>query len=340
MRVKKIFIVSLFFITGCSVFQPTQRLDMTPFSDNAVTLFSEAAKISRSFQWKYCKPYTYLPEFQNAMMRATPILVVMRGVVYYSNQVVAINNSKLSDKEKNKLLAVYLSEALDKAVQNQKLDSLALNKIGTEEIMDKIRNAETYLDGVAAAGPIVNTVVHAVQNRLDELQNDIPIVLNAFDREIERDYGMARKNFVSLRQLQQDMMLSVTRLYRARLGDTAELDTLLMENNSLGQFFTSAEKVTPAQLASTESFLLEQLHQIDVMFDQLENARIEYLAKEDELSTWRLQLEEKIIVARNAITVWAQSHRNLGAGIPVPPLIDVAGIASGLVGKAKNMVIP
>jgi hypothetical protein len=39
------------------------------------------------------------------------------------------------------------------------------------------------------------------------------------------------------------------------------------------------------------------------------------------------------------MTVWAQSHRNLGAGIPVPPLIDVAGFATGLVGSATKTVI-
>ena len=58
------------------------------------------------------------------------------------------------------------------------------------------------------------------------------------------------------------------------------------------------------------------------------------------MTTWRIQLEEKIIIARNSTTIWAQSHRNLGAGIPVPPLIDVAGFASGLVGTATKTILP
>jgi len=60
----------------------------------------------------------------------------------------------------------------------------------------------------------------------------------------------------------------------------------------------------------------------------------------DELEDWCINVDEKIRVARNAITVWAQSHRNLGAGIPVPPLIDVAGFTSGLVGTAASKVVP
>ena len=92
MRVIIISIICLFFITGCSVFQPTQKLDMNPFAENSATLFGEAVKISRTFQWKHCKPYTSIPEFQSMFQRAIPILGVLRGVVYYSNQVVAINN--------------------------------------------------------------------------------------------------------------------------------------------------------------------------------------------------------------------------------------------------------
>jgi hypothetical protein len=340
MRVIIISIMCLFFITGCSVFKPTQKMDMTPFSENAGTLFGEAVKVSRPFQWKHCKPYLFIPEFNSMIVSAKPLLIVLRGVVYYSNQVVAINNSKLSDSEKNIRLAAYLSETLDKAVQNQKLDSMALDKLGTQETFDNIRNAETYLDGIAAASPIVNAVVMAIQNRLDEIQNSIPSIISGFDREIENDYGGTRKNYVGLRKLQEQLMLSVTRLYRARMGATTEMDSLLQENSSLRQFIPTADKVTPAQLASAETYLLEQLHQIDVMLGQLDNARIEYIAKQDELTTWRIQLEEKILIARNSMTIWAQSHRNLGAGIPVPPLFDVGGFASGLLGKAANVIVP
>jgi len=340
MSVIIISIMCLFFITGCSIFQPTQKLDMNPFAENSATLFGEAVKISRTFQWKHCKPYTSIPEFQSMFQRSIPILAVLRGVVYYSNQVVAINNSKLSDRDKNNRLAQYLSETLDKAIENQKFDSLALDKLSTQETFDNIRNAETYLDGIAAASPIVNTVVLSVQNRLDELQNGIPSILSGFDREIERDYGATKKNFARLHQLQEQLMLSATRIYLARMGETAELDSLLQENSSLSQFFPSADKATQAQLASAETYLLGQLNQVDILLHQLDDAKSEYLAKQDELTTWRITLEEKILVARNSITVWAQSHRNLGNGIPVPPLIDVEGFASGLLGKAANVIVP
>ena len=94
------------------------------------------------------------------------------------------------------------------------------------------------------------------------------------------------------------------------------------------------------QLDQAETYLITQLQHIDMMMHQLDENKAEYIAKRDELIAWRTQVDEKIRIARSAITVWAQSHRNLGAGIPVPPLIDVAGFASGLAGTAAKTVIP
>ena len=340
MKTTIIFLSLMFLITGCSIFQKTHKMDMTPFSENAGTLFAEATKISRPFQWNYLKPYFRIQELQVLAERAVPLLKALRGVVYYSNQVVAINNSKLKDREKNRQLARYIYDAMKKSIQNQKVDSLQLDEMGARTVLENIHNAETYLDGIAASGPIVNSVVLAIQKRLDEIQAMIDPISLSFDREIERDYGATRVNYKRLFHLQEQIMLSITRLYRARIGDRAELDTLLQENASLSDYLPSAENASPAQLAAAETYLLDQLHQIDVMFSQLDDAKGAYLAKQNELIAWRIQIDEKIMIARTAMTIWAQSHRNLGAGIPVPPLFDVAGFATDLVGGAARTVIP
>ena len=184
MKTTIILLSLMFLITGCSVFQSSRKMDMTPFSDNAGVLFSEATKISRPFQWKHLKQYITIPEFGNLIKRAVPLLEELRGVVYYSNQVVAINNSKLKDREKNRQLARYLYDAMKKSIKNQKLDSLQLDEIGARTVLENIRSAKTYLDGIAAAGPIVNSVVLAMQKRLDEIQAGIDPILLGLDREI------------------------------------------------------------------------------------------------------------------------------------------------------------
>jgi len=336
-----IFLISLMFlITGCSVFQGSRKINMSPFSDNAETMFGEAVKISRPFQWKHLKTYTSIPEFKKMYLESIPLLEALRGIVYYSNQVVAINNAQISDKEKNRQLALYLYEALQKAKEELRVDSLRLDESGVQRVLEDIRNAKKYLDGLAAATPIINTAVVSIQDRIDNIEDDIPLILVAIDREIEKDYGTIRRTFIEMKVLQNETMRLMTRLYRGQMGNTAELDTLLQLDASLKKFFTSGSTASQTQLAAAEAHLAGRLQQIDIMFKQLEDDKMEYIAKQDELVAWRIQVDEKIKIARSAMSVWAQSHRNLGSGIPVPPMIDVAGFATGLVGSAAKTVIP
>lgn len=340
MRAVYILLLSIFVLSSCSAFKSSRKFDMSPFADNTATMFSEATKISQPFQWKYCKPYTSIPEFQQFYAEAVPLLEALDGIVYYSNQVVAINNARLSDKEKNNQLARYLREAMQRSLEDRRVDSLQLDLSGAVKVLENIRNANTYRQGILASEPIVNSVVKAIVDRIDEIQNQVPLVLAGFEREIESDYGEVRRNYERLQELQKELMLSVTRLYRARMGDKTEIDTLLHADASLGNFIPSVDAVSPSQMAAAEKHLMGQLINIDTMLHQLDEIKIEYIAKKDELIRWRTQVDEKIRIARTSMIVWAQSHRNLGAGIPVPPLIDVGRVASGLVGNAAKTVVP
>jgi hypothetical protein len=167
----------------------------------------------------------------------------------------------------------------------------------------------------------------------------IPSILIAFNREIEKDYAMTRANYKQLVKLQEELMLSATRLYQARIGNQAQLNLLVQSNAAVRNIIPSTTNVSAAQLAKVEAYLIKELQQINILIHQLDDVKTEYIAKQDELIAWGTQADEKVRIARTAMTVWAQSHRNLGAGIPVPPLIDVAGIATGLVGSATRTVI-
>ena len=335
-----IFLSLMFFITGCSIFQSQRKIDMSPFSDNANTLFGEAAKIGRPFKWKRLKRYTKIPEFQELTMEAIPIIRNLKGIVYYSNQVVAINNSGLKEEQKNQQLARYLRDVMQQSIKKGRLDSLGMDLQSLEKVLIEIPKQKTYLDGIAAASPIINSVVLAMQERLDKIQVILVDILDILDIMIDKEFTMTRINYLSMKKLQARSMRSVTMIYDAIMGAPAERDSLFKLDRSLKKFFKDKEKVTIAQLTAAENYLLDRLNRIDHMISQMDDDIAEYHAKQDEKEDWRLNVDEKIKMARNAMTVWAQSHRNLGAGIPVPPLIDVAGFATDLVGGAARTVIP
>ena len=72
MKVLYLIIIAVFFISGCSIFHGSRRIDMTPFAENTSAFFGEAIKIERPFQFKHLQPYTALPEFQEMRKEAVP----------------------------------------------------------------------------------------------------------------------------------------------------------------------------------------------------------------------------------------------------------------------------
>ena len=326
-------------LCGCSAFKSSKRMDMAPFSENTGVLFAEASQVSRQFEFKYLRPYLSTQEVQDLRVKAVPILTALRGVVYYSNQVVAINNSKLSDKEKNDHLARYLSEIMEKAKAKRSSEGLGFDEAAAQSVLEKVRGSKTYLDGIAAASPVVNAVVVAIMEQLDEFQQTtIPAAVSALDKEIETVVAETRANYSNLKSLQARSMRAANLFYRVRMGDTVSMTALLEEDPSVKEFIPSPEKATTKTMDATEGYLLDRLDKVDRMIRQLDADMAQYKAMRDELETWRITVDDKVRVARNAIMIWGQSHRNLGVGIPVPPLIDVEGLAGSALGTAKKAV--
>ena len=340
MRILSLVLFFSAFLTSCSVFQSSRKMDMSPFAENTRMFFAEAIKIESRYPYKNLLPYSTIPEIQKVQKMTPPILTTLKGIIYYSNQVVAINNAKMSERTKCRMLATYLDEQIEKSLAEKRPDSLRVDISRAKTILEDIKNAKTYFDGLAAAEPIVNSVVATVLEQIDEVQQQIPIMVAGVNREIEKDYSVSRENYERLYNLQENLQLSVTRLYKARIGDDDELEKLLEENASLKYFVPSADKANHDNLVKAESFLLGQVKEVELMISQLEDIKADYRAKMDEVVAWRTDLEDKILIARASLTLWARAHKNLGNGIPVPPMIDIAGIAGNLAGKVAKTVTP
>jgi len=296
-------------------------------------MFAEAAKVNRPPRWDALKPYYSISELLEVRKRSTPVIRALRGIVMYSNQLVALNMSSKSDKEKNVLLASYLKEVAAKVADRAKFDSIGVSSSMLDTVFFSTERAGTFREGIEAASPLVNAIVMAMLNRLDEVDEAVPIVIAAVDRVIDEEYAAKRSNYVNLIRMQTTSLHTMTLLFDAGAGDRAALEQLLVVDPSLREQFASPTKVTPKELKAAEESVTLRLERINTFIHHLDDEKTVYSAKQRELEALRVSTEERIKIARDAIMVWAQSHRNLGAGIAVPPMIDVAGIAGGLARK-------
>lgn len=325
--------VFLFLLPGCALFQSSREIDMNPFAENTAVMFAEAAKVNRPPRWDALKPYYSIPELREIRLRAEPVNRGLRGIVMYSNQLVALNMSSKSDKEKNRLLVAYLKEAAAKVADRSRFDSIGVSYSMLDTVFSSMERAGTFREGIEAGSPLINAIVLAMLNRLDEIDQVVPTIIAALDRAIDEEYAEKRTNYANLVRLQTKSLRAMTLLYDGKSGDRAALEQLLAVDPSMREFFASPANATPKELTAAEENLSIRLERINTFLHHLDEEKAVYSAKQRELEALRVNVEDRIKIARDAVMIWAQSHRNLGQGIAVPPLVDIGGIAGGLARK-------
>lgn len=339
-----LFLFLTIFFTGCSMFQGKRGINMQPFSDNAGILFGEAVKISRPYQFKSLVTYTDNEQFQLSKERSLPLIKTLKGIVYYSNQIVVIHNSRLTDKQKNEQLAVYLKEVFEKArmhreKQEGRVDSLDLNMDDAKYVLDDIRSSETYLDGIAAASPIINTIVLAIFDKLDDLEEDVSSIISIFEAQINSDYAHMMENYDRIKELQKTTQEALSKLYLAQIEGDIVLDSLYDIDQSLSLYFDSDNNISQVEFKNAEQYLYKRGENINIMLTHLDDDKKGFLDKKEEVRQWQIQADEKINIARNAMIIWSQSHRNLGSGIDIPPLIGISSIME-VIAPTVGRIIP
>jgi len=309
-------------------------MDMTPFAENTSAMFAEAAEVVRPARQIYLKPYMDIPEINAIRAHAEPVLSGLRGLVMYSNQLVALNLAKKSDQQKNGLLADYLQGAAGRVGGVDKLAKIGVSAAMFDSTIASIRAQKTFLDGIGAASPIVNAFVLALLAGLDELNAEFPITLGAVERGIETVYRDKRIAYSRLTHQQAQYLIAATWIYRTRSGEEAAVDSLLHLDPSLSTFIPAADRVTNEQLDAAEMDLIGRLERIDMLIGQLSDEKREYFETRRELVDLRINVERRLKLARTSVVVWGQSHRNLGAGIPVPAMINLKSVAAEMAKSA------
>ena len=327
--------VSVCLASGCSKFRASRTMDMTPFAENTSMMFAEAAEVGRRFRTVYLKPYMDVPEVKDVRIQAEPVLKGLRGLLLYSNQLVALNMSAKSDRDKNALLADYLQQATTRIGGVERLANIGVSAAAFDSTLSSIRAAKTFLDGIGAASPVVNAFVLTLLDGFDSLHAQLPVATSAIERGIESEYHVKRAAYERLARQHAQYLMAATWLYKSKSGSRAAVDSLLHLDPSLRRFISEPDRATNEDLDEAENDLLGKLERIDNLIRQLADEKAEYMETQKELQNLRINADRRIKLARDAVVVWGQTHRNLGAGIAVPAMIDIKAWTAG---AAKSAV--
>jgi len=329
--------VVLSVLGGCAKFSASRKMDAGPFSENTNAMMADvSAEVRKPF---YIKQYVMVPSMPEYAAEWASMKKAMRGVVLYSSQLSAIAQSPMTEKKKPNALAATLKEIFN-AVPDQRYADARLTR---EEVNELIRNVEiqdTLLEALGQAQPLIDRVANFVDTNFERVEAALNKVVREIDEQMDARWHLNRKNVEELYALQNLSFRSYALLYQYREGDPAALKTLRENDPALQTILGKDRAVSEKELEAAEAQIMARLKNLNQIREQIMPQVERYLAEareRDELFNQHKDTGKKL---RLTLALWARSHRNLAAGIPVPPEIDLYGVLLGSVKKFSPVPLP
>jgi hypothetical protein len=213
--------------SGCSVFRGSKRVDMQPFAENTVTAIGEMRKMQTPPVWIRLRPYLNHPSVLETRKAAAPLFALVRGVNIYSLQVVSLNDSPISERNKSRELAKFLHGASQQALLNEADEAeIALTPDRREALLKSIGDQETFREALEAAEPIVNAVLARGLDLSDALDASILAAGRIIEVEIQTQAAPMLANRAALVALQEKNMQAQAWAESLEFGDEAAADQL------------------------------------------------------------------------------------------------------------------
>ena len=316
--------VGAMLMSACSTFQGHKEANLAPFAENTLAMVS-------TLRLTVAQP-VYMRTFMSAnadvtaaRARGDQIRRLLRGIILYSLQVAAIGDSHLDQKEQVQELAGYLNETLRQAILSQQVPT-TLTERQLDSILVLVRAQTTYLGALREATPIVSEVVETTDHVVTEFENHVLAAEVELAAQVDSAYAPYRANDQMLQALEVVTMRRYTLLDAARLGDTSVMRDL----RAIDPRLSSGDRIESKELDRMTRESFEQLAAIRELRDQLRRETELYANRMKELDELAGQSMITARATRSSIILWARAHRNMAAGLAMPPEIDVVGLLQGV----------
>jgi hypothetical protein len=330
-----VMIVSL--VGGCAKFSASRKMDAGPFGENVTVMMGDvSADVRKPF---YIKQYIEGPSRDEYQAEWDNMKKTMRAIVLYSSQVVNIANSPMTERKKPNALAATLRE-ITAQVTDKRLEDLRVTRVELADIIRNIEIQETFLAALNEAQPLVDRIASYVDISFERVEAALNKLTRDIDARMDERWHMNRENVESLYGLQNVTFRSYALLYKYREGDAAGLAALRSNDLALQTALGKDRAVSEKELDATEAQIMARLKNLNSIREQIMPQVERYILEtreRDELYNQHKEVGKKL---RVTTMLWARSHRNLAAGIPVPPEIDLYSVLLGSVKKFSPVPLP
>jgi hypothetical protein len=327
-------------LTGCATFKSSKRADLGPFSENTMQMAGELQKFNRPPVWTHLKRYQTLPSVLAVQQSVGKVRILMRGVALYSSHIAALADSPLPMDRKVSEMARYMDENIRPQLGSEMMSDAHVTPGYMDTLVANMRHSANFLDALRAAQPLVNLTSAEGDLLFDQIDVGIRAATADINAGIDAEFGDLRNRVEELDALHVAGLRSYTLLENYRGGNAAALDSLRRADPALQGLLPPGKAPAAKDLDAAERYVIDRATTTRALRDQLEPQFALYKENQSELDALRAMADERARLGRAVLFLWARSHRNLSAGISVPPMIDVIGIMKTTASTGVKGVLP
>ncbi|HID49252.1 MAG TPA: hypothetical protein EYP40_06540 [Chromatiales bacterium] len=329
---------------GCfaSKFTPTERPNLTPFSDQTIQMVGAVNYNISSDQAVYLRDIaSYMGGqrvFDHYVNLERNIINLMKAAVVYSLRVVAISEQEVPEAKKVNALADTIV-VLDKNLR------VAENLSGTRDgeqfaqDIEKIRHSKSYLEALQNSTRIINDFSQGAGEILDELRNEQNLLANQMDKAIDRKYAESIRFANKLRDLRIDYYKALTLLtdYSQHRDPETLAGLRAIPIHALRYSLRNKQELTIEDINRIQTRLIKQVKILHDNYRVLQPDLDMYYKSLAELYDILQRKDTAIKSARLFFIAWSRAYGRMAAGRTDPAeWFDVTDTGGLLFGAAKS----
>lgn len=328
-------VIASMLINSCSLFQSSQRLDLSPYAENIIQITGDIEYGLSQTQVIYLRDYINGPKVELLQDYGAKAKKVIRNIISYSVEVVTLGHSNIDENKKAQKLAEYL-ELLLRPILEGPESKLDFTDAELDTVLKNIRNQKKFLAALGVTQPLIDNIAATLGRFLDEGKEVLNDAIGEIHDNIIDDNRLVILGNRKLRDSQLRTMFNLEYLASFRAGDKSGIDSLFAKEPSLKEFVVDQNNITSADLRAIEQrmgYILEALRDVrEALSVDLEL----YNNQMNELDVNAKLYKEALRKVNVVVVVWSEAHRKLAAGITDPAQIDLIG----MVVRSASRILP
>jgi hypothetical protein len=305
----------LLFLSGCTSmdgkFSKTKSENLGPFASQTIAIIGESDFGFSEQRGVYIREF--LPrtgtEYELFLQHSEAADRLFRSIINYSLKIVAVSESQQTQEQKVFAYADYVA-----GFRTQAIKRIGATTEDQRVLVDEIRNEDTYLNGLQAAQPMIDTVTNYGEDLLFDMEENVAVLERRVSSEIDKEYEILVEYTELLEDKRNSILFGLQKVYEYENGDAEALQRLIESNIIRSKKLSLKKDLSEEDLRKIEAHLVARLESLTAVADKIEPDWERYRQTHAELDRLTALVLSEVRGARLALLTWERAHNLMSNG--------------------------